>query len=549
MFEASPVPNSCPDSRKHDDDRLSQVVEGIIRMASGDLTTHIPTSKARDQVDAVITGINLLAAELSEVYADFEDRVETRTRELRDAHERMQHMAMTDSLTGVGNRTSLRQTLEAAVKARNDGEPGPAVLMIDLDGFKDINDSFGHHSGDLVLMEIAVRLVTAAGPEADVARLGGDEFAVLLPATTAQQSRTAAARVMEALKRRIQLDDLDVWPLASIGIHLAVPGEDSSDILLRADTAMYAAKDDAQQRIKFFEPVMLYSRQLRRDLAGELRHAVPRGELELAYQPVVDLATGRMQGVEALARWNHPTRGLLMPDRFIPLAEDTGLIVGLGRWVLRVALEQLAEWRGLLPAEAKFQMRVNLAASELQSMDLVDHVRRALRETGMPASSLILEITESAFITGGEVETYSLKSLRALGVGLEIDDFGTGYSSISYLRRLPVDTVKVDRSLIADIDDDDGQLRFVDAVHNLIRAAGMEAVFEGIETAAQAEQLHKMGCCSGQGYYFSRPLPAAQVSGLLREGRTLPAAAVGLPAPPAGTGRPRESAPTARARR
>ncbi|WP_349643473.1 EAL domain-containing protein [Arthrobacter sp. zg-Y1219] len=524
------MPDPAPEPHPElDDDRLSQVVEGIIRMASGDLSTYIPTSKARDQVDAVITGINLLAGELSEVYADFEDRVETRTQALREAHEQMQHMAMTDPLTGVGNRSSLRQALDNAVQARPEGGLGPAVLMIDLDGFKDINDSFGHHAGDLVLMKIATRLVGAAGAESAVARLGGDEFAVLLPVSTAQQSRNAATRIMEALKLRIQLDDLDVWPRASIGIHLAVPDEAGSDILLRADTAMYAAKDDVHQRIKFFEPVMLYSRQLRRDLAGELRHAVTRGELQLVYQPVVELETGKLQGVEALVRWHHPTRGLIMPDSFIPLAEDTGLIVGIGRWVLRTALEQLAGWCALLRPEDQFQVRVNLAASELQSMDLVDYVRRALRETGMPASSLILEITESAFIAGGEVETYSLKSLQALGVGLEIDDFGTGYSSISYLRRLPVDTVKVDRSLIEDIDDDDGQLQFVAAVHNLIRAAGMEAVFEGIETAAQAKQLHKMGCCSGQGYYFSRPLPAEQVATLLREGRTLPEAAVVLP--------------------
>ena len=521
--------SQIPDHPALDDDRLSQVVEGIVRMASGDLSTYIPTSKARDQVDAVITGINLLAGELSEVYADFEERVDSRTRELREAHEQMRHMAMTDPLTGVGNRSSLQRVLDAAVNARKVGEPGPAVLMIDLDGFKDINDSYGHHAGDLVLMQIASRLVGAAGEDSAVARLGGDEFAVMLPVSTAQQSRTAAVRIMEALKRRIQLDDLDVWPRASIGIHLATPDEGASDILLRADTAMYAAKDDVHQRIKFFEPIMLYSRQLRRDTAGELRHAVERGELRLDYQPVVELATGKLRGVEALVRWNHPTRGLIMPDAFIPLAEDTGLIVGIGRWVLRAALEQLAGWHDLLPAPEQFQMRVNLAASELQSMDLVDYVRRALRETAMPASSLVLEITESAFITGGEVETYSLKSLQALGVGLEIDDFGTGYSSISYLRRLPVDTVKVDRSLIENIDDDDGQLRFVNAVHNLIRAAGMEAVFEGIETAAQAERLQKMGCGSGQGYYFSRPLPAAQVSTLLREGRTLPEAAVVVP--------------------
>ncbi|WP_237687495.1 putative bifunctional diguanylate cyclase/phosphodiesterase [Arthrobacter jiangjiafuii] len=514
---------TTPEDAFPEDDRLSQVVEGIIRIASGKLDTHIPVSKARDQVDAVITGINLLAGELNEVYADFEERVETRTRELSEAHEQMQQMAMTDPLTGVCNRPALLQALDGAVSSRLDGEPGPAVLMMDLDGFKDINDSYGHRVGDLVLIEIAARLAGAAGDGSVVARLGGDEFAVLLPISTSRQSQTAAMHLMETLKQRIRLDDLEVWPRASIGIHLAAPKESASDILLRADTAMYVAKDDAQHRIKTFEPVMLYKRQLRREMAAELRQAVAQNQLLLEYQPVVELATGHLQGVEALVRWNHPTRGLLKPDAFIPLAEETGLIEEISRWVLRAALDQLACWR-LLPAQPEqLKLQINLAAAELQSMDLVDYVRRTLRDSGIPAASLVLEITETAFVTGGEVETYSLKSLQALGVGLEIDDFGTGYSSISYLRRLPVDTVKVDRSLIADIDDDDGQLRFVEAVHRLIHAAGMEAVFEGIETAEQAWQLRKMGCCSGQGYYFSRPITAAQVTALLEEGRPLPA--------------------------
>ncbi|MET4059074.1 diguanylate cyclase (GGDEF)-like protein [Arthrobacter sp. UYP6] len=526
-------PQDLPEPRHAEqpeqDDRLSQVVEGIIRMASGDLNTYIPVSKARDQVDAVITGINLLAGELNEVYADFEERVNTRTLELQQAHLTMQQMAMTDPLTGVGNRSSLHQALDAAVLSRSDGEPGPAVLMIDLDGFKDINDSFGHHAGDLVLIEIAARLVKAAGENSVVARFGGDEFAVLLPVSTLQQSRGAAGKIMESLKRRLSVEEMEVWPRASIGIHLAEPRESAGDILLRADTAMYAAKEDVHRRIKVFEPVMLYTRQLRRDMARELRQAAANSELFLDYQPVVALAGGRLQGVEALVRWNHPTRGRVMPDDFIPLAEATGLIVGIGRWVLRSALEQLARWRPLLSGEEKFLLRVNLAASELQSMDLVDFVRGTLRETGAQPGELVLEITESALLSGGDVETYSLRSLQALGVKLEIDDFGTGYSSISYLRRLPVDTVKVDRTLISDMADDDGQLQFVAAVHNLIRAAGMDAVFEGIETAEQARQLRQMGCRSGQGYYFSRPLPAEQMTVLLREGRTLPEAGVALP--------------------
>ena len=504
------------------DERLDRIVEGIVRIAAGNLDTHIPISGARDQVDAVTTGINLLAAELSSVYQDLEQRVEQRTTELREAHYQMLVMAMTDPLTGTANRLALMDAVGKALDAWTGNTPPPAVLMIDLDGFKDINDTYGHQAGDQVLMQIAMRLTASVPANAVVARLGGDEFAVLLPEASLTRALAVASRIQDRVGERILVDELNLWPRASVGVHSAEEGQNAEDLLLRADTAMYVAKDGGPGKIKAFEPVMLYSRQLRRETAAELRHAAERGELFLAYQPVVELATGRMEGMEVLVRWNHPTRGLLMPDVFIPVAEETGMIVELGRWVLRTALDQHAQWRRDFPETAPRNVRVNVSPTELQSMDLVDHVRRALRETGTPPSSLILEITESAFVTGGEVETYSMKSLKALGVGLEIDDFGTGYSSISYLRRLPVDTVKVDRSLIADISRDEGQLQFVDAVHRLIQAAGMQAVFEGIENAHQAEQLLTMGCCSGQGYYFSRPLSAAQVQDVLCSRQTLP---------------------------
>ena len=318
------------------------------------------------------------------------------------------------------------------------------------------------------------------------------------------------------------MEELEVWPCASIGVHTAAEGETAEGMLVRADTAMYAAKEAGRSQNKVFEPVMLYARQLRRDMAAELRKGIGRNELFLDYQPVVDLASGRMTGVEALIRWQHPTRGLVMPDDFIPIAEETGIILELGRWVLRAALEAVAEWERQTPLPEDFKVRVNLSAMELQRLDLVDHVRQALAETGIAPSRLIIEITESAFVTGGDVEMYSLRSLNALGVWIEIDDFGTGYSSISYLRRLPVHTVKVDRSLIRDISADAGQRRFVEAVHGLIQAAGMEAVFEGIETADQAVDLLSLGCSSGQGYYFSRPLVAEQVTRILKEGTRLP---------------------------
>lgn len=509
---------------KAQDDRLARIVEGIVSIAAGDLTTQIPVSAARDQIDAVSTGINLLAQELGDMYQDMEHRVESRTQELREAHRQMQQMALSDPLTGLGNRIALMQRVKLALEGWDGSGGAPAVLMIDLDGFKEINDSFGHQAGDQVLQEVAARLLASVPAGSAVARLGGDEFAVLLPSVGRLTARTAAERIQEALGLRTLVEELDVWPRASIGVHVAEAGQSAEDMLLCADTAMYVAKEEGPGLVRAFEPVMLYARQLRREMASELRTAVERDEFRLVYQPIVDLVTGSMQGVEVLLRWEHPTQGTVMPDVFIPLAEETGAILGIGRWVLRSALEQLAAWRSEGQDQEGFHLRVNVSAPELQAMNLVDYVRAVLRETGAAPRDLVLEITESAFVGSGDVETYSMRSLAALGVRLEIDDFGTGYSSISYLRRLPVDTVKVDRTLIADICRDADQLKFVDAVHQLIQAAGMEAVFEGIETEEQAVMLQRIGCCSGQGYYFSRPLSAGQVGTLLASGNRLPLA-------------------------
>ncbi|MCC3295335.1 EAL domain-containing protein [Arthrobacter sp. zg-Y411] len=507
-----------------EDPRLDRIVEGIVSIAAGNLTSKIPVSPARDQIDAVSTGINLLASELDDIYQDMEQRVETRTLELREAHRQMQRMALSDPLTGLGNRIALMQHVQQALMNWDGGPSAPGVLMIDLDGFKEINDSFGHHAGDVVLQEVAARLLASVPEGSSVARLGGDEFAVLVPAVGRLSARGVAERIQNALGIRTKVEELDVWPRASIGVHVAETGQTADDLLLCADTAMYVAKEEGPGLVRSFEPVMLYARQLRREMASELRSAVERDELRLVYQPVVDLVTGHMQGVEVLVRWQHPAQGLVMPDMFIPLAEESGAILQIGRWVLRKALEQLAEWRRHAEHREDFHVRVNVSAAELQAMDLVDYVRSVLRDTGASPQELVLEITESAFVGSGDVETYSMRSLKALGVRLEIDDFGTGYSSISYLRRLPVHTVKVDRTLIADICGDEGQLKFVDAVHQLIRAAGMEAVFEGIETEQQAGKLREMGCCSGQGYYFSRPINEEQVGTLLASGSRLPLA-------------------------
>ncbi|MHA7238445.1 putative bifunctional diguanylate cyclase/phosphodiesterase [Arthrobacter sp. TMS1-12-1] len=509
-------------SAENKDPRLAMLVESIVRLSRGELSSRIEPSSARDEVDAVITGVNLLAEELEQVYEQFEKRVESRTAMLRQAHLDMMKMAMSDALTGLANRVALMDGIEEALSqvATHGAEP-PALLLLDLDSFKNVNDRFGHDAGDRVLREVANRLLGVVRESDLVARLGGDEFAILLPGATMEIAMQVARRALDALGQQMHLDSLYIHSRASIGVRLGTADQTADDLLLDADTAMYAAKREGRNIIKVFEPVMLYSRQLRSQMATELRDAISSDQLVLHYQPVVELATNRILGVEVLVRWQHPLRGLIPPDTFIPLAEEIGVIHDLDRWVMSSSLRQLAVWRRELALDDDFQLRVNLSAVELKQLDLVDHVRMLLRELGVPAHSLVVEITETAIVTRGEVEMYSLLSLQQLGVGIEIDDFGTGYSSISYLRELPVSMVKVDRSLLVELNTRPGQLDFVAAILQLIRAAGLEAVFEGIETREQADQLRSMGCASGQGYYFSRPLPANESTALLASTRYL----------------------------
>ncbi len=481
-------------------------------------------SPARDDVDAVITGINLLAEELQLVHQQFEKRVESRTAMLNQAHLDMRRMAMTDALTGLANRVALVERIEAALAAASAGTAPPALLLLDLDSFKNINDRFGHSAGDRVLTEVAQRLQGVVRGSDVVARLGGDEFAVLVSQATMEIALQVANRVMEVLDQSFHLDEFSVYSRASIGIRLADQGASAESLVLEADTAMYEAKRLGRSTIKVFEPVMLYDRQLRTLMASELRDAINNEELVLHYQPVVSLTDGRILGVEVLVRWNHPTRGLIFPDSFIPLAEEIGAILELDRWVMAAALSQYERWRDELDLAPDFQLRLNLSAVELQQLDLVDYVRGVLKNHRIPPVNLVLEITETALVTGAEVETYSLLSLKNLGVCIEIDDFGTGYSSISYLRRLPVDMVKVDRSLIAELTDGSWQADFITAILQLIRAAGLDAVFEGIETAEQARKLTEMGCLSGQGYYFSKPLTLDAITSMLKTNQHLPAA-------------------------
>lgn len=496
-----------------DDPRLSQLLEGIVRLASGDLQSRIEVSPARDELDAIIMGTNLLAEDLQIIYEELEQRVEDRTQLLYEAHREMQKMAMQDPLTGLANRSALLAALKSAQD--HDGASQPVILLLDLDAFKSINDSLGHAVGDRVLTTVARRIRSAVRSTDVVARLGGDEFAIVMPATDADQAAVVGQRILAALKEPIELPDRTIRCGASIGLSVGEPGRSPDDLLMEADVAMYASKAEGQNRLHVFEPGLLLVRRLRSQLLDDLRTAVKGEGLVLHYQPVVALDTGRIEGLEALVRWQHPTRGLIMPDEFIPLAEDAGLISELGLWVLTTAVHQLRRWVDDALVDSSFSVHINISATDLQSLQYIEDVRGVLKETGVRPEQVVLELTEVAIVRGNELDRYSLGGLRGLGVGIEIDDFGTGYSSISYLRRLPVDRVKVDRSLIEGLGTDPSQPALVAAVLQLVRACGLEAVWEGVETAEQAEQLRNLGCLSAQGYYFSKPVPSEQVPGLL----------------------------------
>ncbi|MFJ5862017.1 putative bifunctional diguanylate cyclase/phosphodiesterase [Pseudarthrobacter sp. NPDC092439] len=497
------------------DPRLSHLLEGIVRLASGDLSSRIEVSPARDDLDAIIMGTNLLAEDLQIIYEELEQRVQVRTQMLHEAHLEMQKMAMQDPLTGLANRSALLEALRSAIDADAPDGEGPVLLLMDLDGFKAINDSLGHSAGDQVLVAVGERMRTAVRTSDVVARLGGDEFAIVMPAASPDQADIVAHRVLADVGEPIQVPGRAIRCGASIGLSIGGSGQSPEDMLMEADVAMYASKAEGQNRLHRFEPGMLLVRRLRSQLVEDLRNAIRNNGLELVYQPVVELSTGRIEGMEALVRWHHPERGMVMPDQFIPVAEEAGLISELGLWVLRTAVHQLRKWQVASVVDSRFSVRINISATDLQSLQFIEDVREVLKETGVLPRQVVLELTEAAIVRGNELDRYSLGGLRGLGVGLEIDDFGTGYSSISYLRRLPVDRVKVDRSLLAGLGSDPTQPALVGAVLQLVRACGLEAVWEGVETAEQAGMLRELGCLSAQGYFFSRPVPPEQVPQVL----------------------------------
>jgi diguanylate cyclase (GGDEF)-like protein len=443
-------------------------------------------------------------------------RVFALMRTIQRSQDRLRHDAEHDSLTGLSNRVRFAQRTGAAL-TREPTTAHVAVLFIDLDDFKTINDSLGHHAGDRLLAEVAGRLGRCIRPGDLVARLGGDEFAILLESAVDRQDAVSVARrVLDALAEPIDLGTRVVTISASIGIAMDPDAADGVEALLRnADVAMYLSKNQGKGRYEFFESRMHEEVIERLDLTGDLQLGLDGKQFVLHYQPIFDLETGDIALVEALVRWNHPTRGMIPPDRFIPLAEENGMIVPLGEWVLREACTQVRQWQQL--GWDKLGVTVNLSMRQLADGQFVHTLTNALRDSGLKASDLLLEITESMLAHDAERSTGVLEQLKTVGVKLAIDDFGTGYSSLSYLSKFPVDSIKIDRSFINELHRSPTSTALVEAVLTLSKALGASTVAEGIEYDDQAELLQRLGCTRGQGYYFCRPLPASALGDLLSD--------------------------------
>jgi diguanylate cyclase (GGDEF)-like protein len=460
------------------------------------------------------------------------------------AEQELAHQAFYDGLTGLANRSLFLDHTEQALRRAGRNGSAPIVLCLDLDGFKDVNDSVGHLAGDELLRTIAGRLLGVARAADTVARLGGDEFAVLVDDTHGglPEAATLAQRLLEVITEPVDLDGHRMTVGASIGIVVAEPDATPLSLFRDADIAMYRAKAGGRAQWVVFDPAMRAAALERIELERELGNALDAGQLRLTYQPVVDLQTERVVGFEALLRWQHPTLGAVGPDRFVPIAEDTGDIVPIGRWALIEATRTAARWQRAHPGWP-LSMAVNISARQLAGGTLLRHVAEALNESGIAPSSLILEVTETALVTDPGAVAERLAELRALGVRLALDDFGTGYSSLSYLRQFDVDVLKIDRSFVSLLDGSPDDAAIVHGLVQLGRTLRLEVVAEGVETTAQRDLLRAERCDLAQGYLFAEPLEAAEAELLL--GQPTPPTLPPPLLPPLDTAEPGRATPPA----
>ena len=446
--------------------------------------------------------------------------IEQQSQEINEFPRRLDQLireAFRDSLTSLPNRALFMDRLAHALTRAERAGTNLAVLFLDLDRFKILNETLGHEVGDRLLVEVGHRIAACLRPEDTVARLGGDEFGLLLEDTADLAGATAVAeRVSTEIQRPFVVEGRDVLISASIGIALTAGGSmQPEEVLHNADLAMYQAKAEGRGRYELYQPGLSVSTRERLDLQSDLRTAGARQELTLRYQPVVTLATLRPVEVEALIRWDHRRRGALLPADFIALSEETGLMVPMGQWVLREACRQTRAWQGDGSATPPLVVGVNLSASQFERDALPEEIATILRETGLQPSRLQLEVSEAVLMRDDPRMLHRLEALKGIGVRLAIDDFGTGYASLSYLKRLPVDCLKIDRSLIKGVGSDTEDTAIVRAVVALARSLGIVVTAEGVETAEQLFQLRALGCEQGQGYYFARPVSADRLPELL----------------------------------
>jgi len=431
--------------------------------------------------------------------------------EMRRMDAQLRHQAYHDALTGLPNRFLFNDRLEQAIRQAQRNAGQLAVFFLDLDRFKMVNDTLGHDIGDALLQGIAKRLSTCVRATDTVARLGGDEFTLIVSdIETPQDAALVAEKIMAALEPPLDLGGQEVATSPSIGIALyPEDGQGVQELMKRADTAMYKAKEGGRNGYRFFKSGMHSITADHLSLEADLRHAVERRELEVFYQPKFDVAGSRLTSFEALVRWHHPKKGLLMPDKFISLAEQTGLIISLGEWVLREACAQMKRWIDEGVADVK--MAVNISARQFQLPDLAERVAAILAETGLPGSALEIEITESAIMTDVQQTVALLQELKQMGLSISVDDFGTGYSSLNYLRRFPIDTLKIDRTFVSDIGNTPAGAAIVSAIIRLAQGLQLESIAEGVETQEQLSFLQAEQCGGIQGYFFSPPLRRGDV--------------------------------------
>ena len=472
------------------------------------------------KIQSTQTKIKLLNQELEEQVRQRTAQLEQEIVKHEETQEQLRRMAFYDSLTGLPNRAFFLELLHRAMeKVKRDRNYLFSVLFLDCDRFKLINDSLGHFVGDQVLQEMAHRLKLCLRSVDTVARLGGDEFIILLEGLKKiSDTEVIANRIHQQLKFPLYLHEREIFMSASIGIVLDTKDYQSPDMILRdADTAMYWAKKTGQNRYQIFKPEMHSQAQQALELETDLKLACKRDEFSLHYQPIVCLKTGSIQGFEALLRWNCPNRGFISPATFIPIAEETGLIIPIGMWALRAACLQLRAWQKQNSALQDLTMSVNFSVRQFSEPNLIQQIDQILAETGLESKFLKLEITESAIMDNSDSITGTLEQLRNRKIEISIDDFGTGYSSLSYLYRFPVDHLKIDRSFISQIEDNsEDNIRIVETIITLAHHLNIKVVAEGIETEYQLEQLRMLGCEYGQGYFFSRPLDGISATELFK---------------------------------